>query len=84
LRRRDYFPTTYPFQADCPIVITECVGNCSASPKNLVDDMGWYDQTLVRATDYVLGVATWNIGNECNTINSLQTMSTYVCTDVLP
>jgi hypothetical protein len=81
---KTYNDPNYPgVHADCPMVVTECVGDCSANTL-LVRDMAWYDQTLVRQTDYVLGVATWNIGQECNTIYTLSSMANYICSDVSP
>lgn len=64
--------------ADCPIIITECAGNCSASNQAIVADMGWYD-SMVRQDSYLLGVATWNIGPECDNTRVFSDMAAYIC-----
>jgi len=70
--------------ADCPMIITECVGDCSAGDQAVTCDMAWYDQNLVRQDSYVLGVATWNIGWECDLTSAFLEMSNYICKDSCP
>jgi len=73
--------------ADCPIIITECVGDCSAATASVVRDLAWYDQNLVRQDSYVLGVATWNITSgqgECDLSRAYTALANYIVTDVAP
>jgi len=66
--------------ADCPIIITECAGDCSAGVTSVVNDMAWYD-SMVRQDSYLLGVATWNvgIGAECDCHTAFGALAAYEC-----
>jgi hypothetical protein len=65
--------------ADCPIIITEACGqNCSASAAAQIADLTWYD-SKVREDSYLLGVAIWNIGVECDKSNLYSDLASYIC-----